>query len=202
MNPVAPVYVDDIIGEVVAATSAALVRKSPAQTLLGKIQENETAALGSTLIQQIRYSKSSFDELIETLSQLDKSGEEKFNKYPLIHLVQDVRVRRGEDVGIYGTAFLNIFFVHQTVQTYKITDRDTKVFKPVLWPIYYEFMNQLRKNNWIFGSESDTGEFKHDVIKRAFWGNRKLEGSKNILNDYVDAIEIQNLQLKFNFSNC
>lgn len=202
MTPVAPVYVDDIIGEVVQATSDAVVNNLTNQTLLGKIQANETAALGSTMIQQIRYSKSSFKELIETLLQADKSGEERFNKYPLIHLVQDIIVERGVDVGLYGTASLNIIFIHQTVQTYKISDRDEKVFKPVLYPIYYEFMDQLRRSNWIFGSFAETGEFRHRMIKRAFWGNRKLESSENILNDYVDAIEIQNLIIKFNFSNC
>lgn len=202
MTATAPVYVDDIIGEIVQDTSDAVVNKITGKTLLETIQDNETAALGSTMIQQIRYSKSSFDELIETLAQLDKSGEERYNKYPLIHLVQDIYVERGDDVGLYGTSSLNIVFIHQTVQTYKIDDRDAKVFKPVLYPMYYEFMNQLKKSNWVFGSFADTGEFRHRFIKRAFWGNRNLQGSKNILNDYVDAIEIQNLFIKFNFSNC
>lgn len=188
-----PVYIEDIIGEVVDATS---------NVILPVIKANEIAALGSTNIQQIRYSKSSFDELIETLSQADKSSEERFNKYPLTHLIQDITVDRGADAGVYGTAVINIIFAHQTVQTYKMDDRDNLVFKPVLWPIYCEFMNQLKKSSWIFGSWDTTGEFKHRVIKRAFWGNRNLQGSKNILNDYVDAIEIQNLQLKFNFTNC
>lgn len=200
------VYIDDIIGEVVEATANAIVDKRlpvlQQKSLLQTIQANETAALGSSLIQQIRYSKSSFDELVETLSQADKSGEERYNKYPLIHLVQDMTIDRGNDVGIYGTANVNIIFVHQSVQTYKIDDRDEKVFKPVLWPMYYMFIEQLKLNNWIGDSWDNTGEFRHRVVKRAFWGNRHLQGSQNILNDFVDAIEIQNLQLKINFSNC
>lgn len=189
----APVYIEDIIGENVQATS---------DVILPTIKANEIAVFGSTLIQQIRYSKSSFDELIETLSQADKSGDERFNKYPLVHLIQDITTDRGGDAGVYGTANLNIIFAHQTVQTYKMDDRDAKVFKPVLWPMYYEFMEQLKKSSWIFGTWDTTGEFRHRVIKRAFWGNRQLQGAKNILNDFVDAIEIQNLQVKFNFTNC
>lgn len=187
----APVYIDDIIGEIVQAT---------ATVILPVIQANEAAALGSSLIQQIRYSKSSFDELIETLAQADGSGEERFKKYPLIHLVQDIVIERGQDVGLFGSAGLDIVFIHQTVNTYKIDDRDEKVFKPVLWPMYYEFLNQLFKSGWTFGN--DTGEYRHRLIKRAFWGNRQLQGSKNKLNDYVDAIEIQNLNTKFNYLNC
>lgn len=200
------VYIDDIIGEVVTSTANAIVNpKAPVlqqKTLLQTIQDNETEALGSTYIQQIRYSKSSFNELIETLSQADKSGEERYNKYPLIHLVQDITIERGQDAGLFGTATLNIIFIHQTKQTYKIEDRDEKVFKPVLWPMYYMFLEQLKKNNWIMGDFDTTGEFRHRVIKRAFWGNRQLKSSESILTDFVDALEVQNLQVKINYSNC
>lgn len=188
-----PVYIDDIIEEINQAVS---------DSILATIIANETAALGSSLIKQIRFSKSSFDELIENLFQADKSGVQRFNKFPLTHLVQDMVINRGTDVGIYGTAVINIIFIHQTQSIYKIEDRDAKVFKPVLWPMYYSFFEQLKKNNWIFQSDATTGEFPHRVIKHAFWGDRQLQGSKNILNDYVDAIEVQNLQLKINYSNC
>lgn len=202
MTATSPVYIADIIGEVVQATSDAVVRRNPVKSLLEVIQLNEIAALGSTMIQQIRYSKSSFDELIESLFQADGSGEERFNKYPLIHLVRDFYEERGQDVGLYAGTSLSIIIIHQTVQTYKIEDREEKVFKPVLYPIYYEFMRQLYKSLWVFGSDFTTGEFRHRKIDRAFWGTRNLQGSKNKLNDYVDAIEIQNLELKINFSNC
>ncbi len=192
MKTITPVYIEDIIGEVVAATSS---------EVLPTIQANETAIFGRTNIQQIRYSKSSFDELIETLAQQDSGGSTTQKlKYPLVHFVQDFTVQRGQDVGSYGSTSLNIIFIHQTENIYKIEDRDEKVFKPVLWPIYYEFMAQLFKSKWTWGN--NTGEFRHNVTKRAFWGNRKLEGRENKLNDYVDAIEISNLQIKFNFNNC
>ncbi|GAC1392813.1 MAG: hypothetical protein NVSMB46_09590 [Candidatus Saccharimonadales bacterium] len=185
------VYIPDIIGDVVKATQ---------DKVLSQIQAAETLALGSSMIQQIRYSKSSFDELIETLAQADGSKDERFNKYPLIHLVRDFPEDRGQDAGVYATATLGIVFIHQTVNTYKIDDRDEKVFKPVLIPIYEEFLRQLWKSSWTFGN--DKGQYKHRKINRAFWGNRNLQGAKNMLNDYVDAIEVINLQLKFNFSNC
>lgn len=196
-----PVYVDDIIGEVVADMQDFLVSKNPDVTFLDSLKANETAALGSSLIQQIRFSKSSFDELIETLMQEDKSGTGRFTKYPLVHLVQDMRIDRGADVGLFGTGFINIIFIHQTRQAYKIDDRDELVFKPVLWPMYYMFLERLKFNNWIFETWDVTGEFRHSITKRAFWGNRQLKGSANILNDYVDALEL-NIQIKFNFTNC
>jgi len=188
-----PVYIDDIIGEVVQATS---------DKVLATIQANEASVLGNSLITQIRYSKSSFDELIETLLQEDKSDAGRLTKYPLIHLIQDVSIERGNDIGVYGSPTLNIVFIHQTQQAFKTEERDEKVFKPVLWPIYYEFLEQLKWNEWVLDTWQVTGEFRHRVIKRAFWGNRQLQGSKNILSDYVDAIEVQNLGVKINYSNC
>lgn len=201
---ITPVYIEDIIGEVVAATSAANMaeRGQPVKTLLETIKANETAALAHpSLIKSIRYSKSSYQELVENLAQADKGGGQFiFDKYPLIHLVQDVTVQRGRVVGSFGEANLNIVFVHQTVDTYKVEDRDAKVFKPVLWPIYYEFLHQLWRSGWTTGN--DVGEYQHDVTKHSFWGTRQLSAGKNKLNDYVDAIEIQNLKIKFNFKNC
>ena len=198
---VAPVYIDDIIEGIISDCAAAIVTK-PSTTLIDQIKANEIAATGGSLIQQLRFSKSSFDELVETLFQADQSGDERFNKYPLAHLVQDMVINRGGDAGVYGTAIINLIFAHQTQQAFKTGERDEKVFKPVLWPIYYQFLEQLKKSTWIFQTDATTGEFPHTVIKHAFWGDRKLQGSKNILNDYVDAIEIRNLQLKINYSNC
>lgn len=194
-----PVYISDLIGGVVTATSAAKI--TPAKTLLQTIQDNETAALGSaSLIQQIRYSKSSFDELIETLAQADQSDTERYKKYPLVHLVRDFSEERGQMMGVYATVSLTIFIIHQSMCAYKVEDRETLVFKPVLYPIYYEFLNQLKKSSWVMNGGVDT--FRHTKIDHVFWGDRQLEGSKNILNDYVDAIEIRNLQLQILSQNC
>lgn len=203
MKAMQPVYVDDIIGEIVNGMAATIVVK-PDTTFLQSILSAETAVLGSSLITGIRYSKSSYEELIETLAQADTTSRVDvgmYSKYPLIHLVQDVSVKRGEDIGLYGTANLNLVFIHQTEQTYKIEGRDANVFKPVLWPMYYQFMASLANSGWTFGN--DTGEYKHTVTKRAFWGTRKLTTSgKNMLNDYVDAIEVNNLQVKIRLTDC
>lgn len=195
-----PVYVFDIIGEVVTATAAAIVSKNPNKTLLQTIQENEAAALGATLIEGIRYSKSSFAELIATLIQDDKPEETRNTKYPLIHLVRDFWEDRGKIIGFYAEVALNIIFVHQTVNTYKIGDREANVFKPILYPIYYEFFNQLAKHPQI--TVESNVMISHRKWDRPYWGNGNAGSSKNKLTDFVDAIECQNILLKINFKNC
>ena len=192
-----PIIVTDIIGEVVTATSNAIVKRNPNKILLQVIQENETAALEQqSLIKNIRYSKSSFDELIETLAQADKvdaTGGREY-KYPLIHLVRDFAEDYGVVPGYSIDVSLNIIFVHQTVATYKIDDRDDKVFKPVLIPIKEEFITQLAKHKQIVAVHRSKIPYRE--WKRAFWGTRQLQGAKNKLADYVDAIELENLKLK------
>lgn len=194
MKHVTPVYIEDIAEGWATALN----------DLVPTIKANETAALGMpSLIEQVRYSKSSFEELVQTLAQADGGGPSKFRKYPLLHLVQDVTITRGTDVGLFGKTNLRIVLIHQTRDDYKIEDRDLKVFKPVLWPLYYRLLEIIEKDKWIFGADTATGEFEHKITKRAFWGSRKLEGdNSSILNDYVDALDITDLGLKINKSNC
>lgn len=186
-----PIYIVDIIGDVVTATKNAVI---------ATIRQNEVDAIGGSLMQTISYSRSSFDELIETLAQKDKPVETRNAKYPLIHLVRDFSEDRGKVTGIYAEVNLNIIIIHQTENTYKIEDREEKVFKPVLYPIYYEFMKQLAKHKLVHVDSYKM--IPHRKWDRAFWGNRQLYASKNKLNDYVDAIELQNINLKIDFSNC
>ena len=198
-----PVYITDIIGDVVTATANTVVNKADNRTLVQQINYNESQALGLTSnINSIRYSKSSFAELIETLEQADKTEEYRDSKYPLIHLVRDFYEDRGKsDPAWYAEVSLNIIFIHQTVNTYKITDRENKVFKPVLYPIYYTFFENLARHPQI--EVVNPKLIPHRKWDRAYWGNRQLQDqSKNKLADYVDAIECQNINLKISFKNC
>jgi hypothetical protein len=138
-----PVYIVDIIGECFDSASSYVYSKVTGLTLLETIQENETTVFGSTSIQTLDYQYGHVQELLETLSQMTKSQEEYLNKYPLCWLVQDFDEDRDTDGDYYADVNLNIIIAHQTVNAYKISDRMTNVFKPVLYPIYYSFMQAL-----------------------------------------------------------
>jgi hypothetical protein len=44
---------------------------------------------------------------------------------------------------------------------------------------------------------------KHDMIERFYWGREGIyNNAGNVFNDYIDAIEIRNLDLKINVPNC
>lgn len=192
MIPSNPVYIVDIIGAVVQKVQT---------EVLATIQTNETNALGATLIQNINYQYGHFRELIVTLAQWDTDPSFQQQKYPLIYLVQDFREQRGKLAGVYADVSLNIIICHQTLAEYKATDRMANVFKTVLYPIYYSFIRQLAKHNLTFAASPDL--IPHDKWDRTYWGTSGMGGNdKTMLNDFVDAIDIQNLQLKIDYQPC
>lgn len=185
-----PVYIVDVIGTVVSNVQ---------DDVLSTIQANEAAVLeDGTLIQAIDYQYGHVEELIETLSQKDKGDiTDQQSKYPLIWLVQDFTEDRGKQPGIYAELSLSIIIAHQTVNTYKSTDRYTNVFKPVLYPIYYSLIQQLNRSPFVNQGNEDL--IPHRKIDRLYWGAKQLS---NKLNDYCDAIEITNLNLKIDYQAC
>jgi hypothetical protein len=118
--------------------------------------------------------------------------------------VQDFKEGRGRASGVYADVSLNIIICHQTEGDYKVAERMPNVFKPVLYPIYYSLIKQLTKHNLTFAASPDL--VSHDKYDRAFWGTSKLVGGggtdRSMLNDFVDAIELQNLQLKIDYQPC
>lgn len=189
-----PVYIEDIFGDVVSKTQT---------DVLSKIQAAETAALGQTGIQNINYQYGHFRELIQTLAQWDTDLSLRSQKYPLVFLVGDFKESRGKKAGVYADISPNIVICHQTEATYKATDRMAKVFKPVLYPIYYSLLNQLSKCSMTFAASPDL--ISHDKWNRKYWGTGPIQtgGSDNLmLNDFVDAIDIQNLELKIDYQPC
>lgn len=186
-----PTYMVDIIGEIVSAFTP---------DILPIIQANETAALNSTLIDTIDYQYGHTVELIQTLAQYDSSDQFRRIKYPLVWLAMDFPEARG-DFNWYAKTTLNIVIAHQTSSTDKMMDRMKKVFKPVLYPIYYALLDGLAVHDLI--NENTQDVIKHTKYDRGYMGNITSNGNTaNKLNDYVDAIELTNLSLTILNNNC
>lgn len=170
-----PIYVVDIIGEVAAATSNAV-----------NIQG----------IPELYYMHGHPLEIITRLQEKTKNPAAKDKRFPLIALFQDFKEERGGVIPHYGDVSLNMALIHYTKPEYDSTQRYEKVFKPVLYPMYYQLLNQFKKSKYI---EPPMGEIKHDKWDRLFWGKTGLYGNTgNIFNDYIDAIELMNVKLKLN----
>lgn len=190
-----PVYVVDIMGQIVQSVSA---------QVLATIQANERSVMGRTSIQAINYQYGHFRELILTLSQMDLSTSLRFQKFPLVYLVMDFKEARGKTAAAYAEVSLQLLICHQTDGNYKVADRYVNVFKPVLYPIYLSLLQQITKHPMCWPSNSDV--LPHDKWDRSYWGTSKPVGGGNtdrsVLNDFVDAIDIQNLQFKLDYQPC
>lgn len=192
-----PVYIVDIFGDIINRVK---------NDVLNTIQTNEANALGRTLINTIDYQFGHILELIQTLSQKDKSPTSRVLKYPLIWLITDFTEVRGQQPGVYAELPAQLAIIHQTKDLYKAMDREMKVFRPVLYPIYYSLMDHIADHPSILQGSPDL--VPHRKTNHYFLGSDRITiqgkntGTGNTLADYVDAIEIDRMQLKFNYNTC
>jgi len=135
-------------------------------------------------------------EIANRLNLKGKDSIEKFKRYPLIALRLDIPERV---VGLVSHFTLNIAIIHATKIKYTAEERYTNVFKPILYPLYELFMEELRNTGgfWWTGNQERP---EHTKIDRPYYGTPSTEGNnKSIFADPLDAIEIIDLRIsKFN----
>lgn len=133
-------------------------------------------------------------QIIKTLNDADVSITSKNTKYPLFALFLPIRERRGSSVGHYAKVRIPRLVISTiTEETDDIFTRYgvSNTFKTILYPCYYEFLNQLAKSRWIIGNDPDA--FEHEKMDNP--GTQPVgQGS----SDYVDSIELLNLELILN----
>lgn len=132
-------------------------------------------------------------EINNRLLEKDAEPTQKNKKYPLIAL----RWETPEDVANGLVEYnLNIVFVTHTEKNYNAEQRQDNVIKPILTPIYEEFLRQI-KISGLFTWEGNQKEPNHTKTDRPYWGVSQNEGNiANIFDDPLDGIEITNLKLK------
>ena len=87
-----------------------------------------------------------------------------------------------------------------TNRSYSTDERYLNNFSPVLYPIYEAVMERL-----INGSKTilQSSYIEHEKWDRVLWGKQGLYGvDANIFDDYIDAIEVNKINLKIKKSNC
>lgn len=143
-------------------------------------------------IEAIRYQHGHLLEIIETLVQYDKSPELRYEKYPLVILLEDIKEYNGD---YYPELDLNVLLVHSTDKNYKSEQRYDNVFKPFLLPMYASLINNINNSKYLL--EPDVTTIDHTKTNRLYWGREALAGGTAVkLGDAVDAIEINFRRLK------
>lgn len=138
-------------------------------------------------------------EILSVLQSYTQAGNDLKNcKYPLIALLRDVKEEILEDgMGMKSTFNARLVICTITSPNFRADEREVHNFKPILYPILEELIQRIMKSP-VFGmpSRASMRLIKWD---RYFWGTQAAD--KNILNDYIDAIEIERMLLTVN-QNC
>jgi hypothetical protein len=134
-------------------------------------------------------------DIVNKLSQKDRSTTEKFNKFPLIALIQPFTEPNGDDMTVRSsTNDMNIVIVQNTKPEIHPDERYDLNFRTILYPLYDLLMKHIVKSGYF--KDVEEGLVVHDKVDRPYWGREGLYGGEaNMLNDAVDAITIENLQL-------
>lgn len=165
-----PIYIPDLIGAVVAKVDAVIFSK---------------------LNFHVYYDFGHHQEIMRQL-QFKTENPDQPKKYPLVWLVTPFVEERGGTDNLYARARLRFVIAHDTEQTYSMAERRDNVFKPILYPVYFELLRQLGKSQ-AFTLAGEPPHRKMDVQIA-----RLDNPDKNLFNDFVDVIDIQNLVIPVN----
>lgn len=126
-------------------------------------------------------------QILQYLQKLNNNGE---SKYPLVALYQDFPEKRGLNSPKYYAQVMipKILIACLTTSTDPPDVRYEFTFKPVLYPIYYYFIDALANHDNVV--ENDVDDITH--IKWDRPGTMPTDVSHN---EFIDAIEINNLTL-------
>ncbi|SHF49893.1 hypothetical protein [Dysgonomonas macrotermitis] len=136
------------------------------------------------------------DEISTILNQLNNIPEGQKLKFPAIinyNTFKQVKTDTGTSV------YLSIAIVARTFSEWTTGGRDNKVFDPVLRPVYEAFIKSLKRRYVSWGD----GFIKpsHDYFEVFTTGQNK-EVVENRYTDHLDVIELHNLKLIINESDC
>lgn len=118
-------------------------------------------------------------------------------KYPAVLL----RLPTSEEVsdGLFHFN-LNIAIVAYTDRNYRTKERYENVYRPILYPLYQKFLEELYKRDFMWkGEQTYPPHSKRDV---PFYSTKPEDRDKdNAFSDPLDAIEIINLKVN-KLDNC
>lgn len=177
------VYVVDLIEDVVNATNTAVIAELQA---------------AKPTIQAINFMPGTEGEITDRLTLMSQQFTQDGKQWPLFALIMSFPENKSPYVGFDGIEELNIVIANVTKNEYKTPERYVNNFKPVLYPIYLEFLNQLYLDAR-FQTELPEN-IPHTKIDFPYYNSDK---EVNVFNSYVDAIQIKiKLKILLPFVTC
>lgn len=135
-------------------------------------------------------------QILNRLQQISNDPSKTKKKYPLFALFMPFPEQMGGDY--YATVvFPKIVFAVAANSTDAPELRYNKSFRNILYPIYEEFKNQIVRSPYIVIENPDY--IPHKKLDNP--GSPPPDEKGKQFNDYVDAIEIYNIELTFQKNN-
>lgn len=194
-----PKPVVEIMGDIVAGLP--LQKDSRSGLLL-----SERLQAANPDIKNIHYLYGHPTELIQVMMERSKDpgidGEGgKYDMYPVVMLYTDFPEVYDRGVsGYYATVTLQMIIAYMTSPNLRAAQRLEQNFKPILLPIYEALMQGIMRSG-AFAVQAQK-RIPHTKYDRYFWGTQGLYGGNaNMFNDFIDAVEIQNLTLRVSNQN-
>lgn len=139
-------------------------------------------------------------EVNETLVNLSKISTNP-ERFPLIHLITDFDEIKGKRFGVDADVSLHVLISGLTKKEYSANERMERVFKPLLIPIYLEFLNKIARSKYF--TESTKELIEHTKTNRLMWGKAGVQGYEGLIfTDVLDCIEITDLKLTVKNNIC
>lgn len=132
-------------------------------------------------------------EVVNVLQSMTNAGAPiKNEKYPLIILFEDIREKLRRSLNGWTTSFkCRLVICTLTSPTLRADQRLEQNFKPILLPIFEEFIRQISRSKLF--NQPTVEDMEITKWNRYYWGSQPVD--KNILNDYIDAVEIESISL-------
>lgn len=148
----------------------------------------------------ITYLYGNIKEVTQRLTELWQSMQSgnQTNPYPVVVLLEDIRIDRRNTNGYYGTPVINMFIATATNKDFTSAQRETITFQNILRPIYREFLKQLVASQYT--SIYSVRAVDHVMYERKYWGLDNNTATQ--LQTYIDAIDLVDLSFKLNWEWC
>lgn len=149
-------------------------------------------------IEGIHYRYSTYKEMNLILSSMAQSSMINL-RFPLVWLSESPPIpqtRNGD--GFFADVTLQVWIMFHTERNYTSEQREQYVFAPILRPIYWALMRAITFSSE-FGQPSERN-IRNTFLEHKYLGTN--DQAANMFSSFVDAIEIQNLELTLDYKNC
>lgn len=166
--------------------------------VVDRVRANKLAELQAydPTIQTVNYLYGNIKEVIKRLEEYQQNETLKYQKYPLIILIEDITIQRRNS--LFGIANLEMIICNHTKATYTSAEREVINFKNILRILYPELLNQMWGQRG-FRIQSRRS-IEHDYTERKYWGADDQTANK--LGDYIDAIHLTRMQIPIDYPAC